>query len=161
MSSPPAVVHHFVVHLLLRISKQNLRVPQASFRPSAPGRSPRSSPHRVLCLCAHRCQLICRLGIRTPLPRARRSTRPSHPSAPQPLAENLPLSSALVPGLRAPYSLLLPREIFKSYSTVRQIEDQAGVSLVRRRRLDRCIPSRQSMSRNATVWLLLKERKRQ
>ena len=160
-SFPPAVVRHFVAHPLLQISKQSLRAPQANFRPSAQERSPPSSPRRVLYLCAHRRRPTCRLGIRTPLPRARRSTHLSRPSAPRPPVENPRPLSALVPDRRALYSLLLPRNLIESYSTVRQIEDQAGVSLIRRQRLDLCIPSRRSMSRNATVWLLLKEREQQ
>ena len=70
-------------------------------------------------------------------------------------------SLALVPNPRAPYSLLLPQKPPASCSTVHKIEGQAGVFLVHRRRWDRCIPSHRSLSRNAVVWLLLKERKRQ
>ena len=159
-SSPPAGVRLFVAHLLSRISTQSLRVPPASSLPSAPGRSLRFSPPRVIYLCVHQCRPICRLGTRTLLPRARRSIRPSRPSVPRPLAENpLPLL-ALVPDPLALYSLHLPQKLPASYSTVRKIEGQAGAFLVHRLRPGRCIPSHRSMSKNAIVWLLLKERKR-
>ena len=135
-------------------------MPPASSHPSARGRSLQSSPPHVLCLCVQRRRPICRLGTRTLLPRARRSIRPSRLSVPRPLAENPRPLLALVPDPRAPYSLLLPQTLPASCSTVRKIEGQAGVFLVHRRRRDQCTPSHRSMSRNAIVWLLLKERKR-
>jgi hypothetical protein len=159
-SSPLAEVRLFVARRLLRISMRSLRAPPASSRPSARRRSLRFSPPRVLSLCVHLRRPICRLGTRTLLPRARRSTRPSLPSVPRRLAENPQLLLALVPDRRAPSSLPLPQKLPANYSTARKIEGQADVFLVHQLRQDRCIPLCRSMSRNAIVWLLLKERKR-